>query len=93
MNAEETRTLAVPVVFAFVEDKRLETYIKVMERVQERIDYCPKVLCMDLEQGLLKAAQKVFDKSRISLCSIHFMRCVKRKLQAINTTQMQKDSA
>ena len=83
MNEDKTRVLAVPVIYAFLPDKKASTYEKFLSHVRELTNHKPTSIACDFEAGIIRAATKVYPEAKMSLCATHYQRSVKRKIEKL----------
>ena len=76
-------SISVPVAWFLLPKKEYSTYMKVLTCLKEEIGLkAPSKFHVDFEIAVMKAIRDVFSESKIISCSVHFIRNIKKHLQA-----------
>ncbi|CAG0902224.1 unnamed protein product [Darwinula stevensoni] len=79
-------SLSMPVVFAFLPDKRMDTYRKLFQALLEictkaGLSFSPKLFLLDFERGVITTLQLIFPSAMVKGCYFHFTQAIYRKVQ------------
>ncbi|CAG0896418.1 unnamed protein product [Darwinula stevensoni] len=81
-------SLSMPVVFAFLPDKRMDTYRKLFQALLEictkaGLSFSPKLFLLDFERAVITTLQLIFPSAMVKGCYFHFTQAIYRKVQEL----------
>jgi hypothetical protein len=87
----------VPVVFAFLADKTMNTYVQFLTSLRKiasslGLDFAPKEARLDFEIGMMKALQRVIPGIKVVGCNFHLTKSITEKLNKLSLIQRYRSS-
>ena len=77
-------TNIVPVVYAFMPDRKLSTYERLFKCIKLKIpEWQPRSFKTDFEIGAMQAFRNIFESATLTGCNIHFNQSLWRKVQEL----------
>lgn len=85
-STEETNIY--PVAFAFLPNKKKETYLRLFQLILQAIpSWTPRQVNVDFEAAAISAMKEVFPTVEVKGCYFHMKKCLWRKVQDLGLTQ------
>lgn len=84
----------IPILYAILPDKKLDTYQLLFEMIKsQEPQWEPMYAIMDFEVATISALQNVFPRVKITGCNFHFNQCLWRKAKQLNLDKTQTGKA
>lgn len=92
-GSNKNETNIYPVAFAFLPNKRKETYIRLFRNVLENIpEWNPASVTVDFESAAISAIIHMFPTSSVHGCYFHMRKSLWRKVQDLGLTREYKEN-
>lgn len=92
-GSQKDETNIYPIVFAFLPNKKMETYIRMFRLILNVIpEWRPVKVNVDFESAAISALREVFPLVEIHGCLFHMKQCMWRKVQELGLTNEYREN-
>lgn len=93
LGSSENESNIHPVVFAFLPNKKKETYLRLFRIILEHVpEWNPGTVTVDFEAAVISALREVLPAVNVYGCYFHMKQCLWRKVQELGLTREYREN-